>query len=248
MHVRIPMHASACIRRYHSYNSEGSVSHINGVWPILSNEQLIHSTKNLTLRVKQNPPTSAFFLAEHVFTASFQAVMSDLEKLIKDLSNKVDGFQKDLKIARESGRSIKSVGPGVTTVHPCSHDLMAVRTQGTSLTLGESIKLVVDPRHHLGERHVVIRIGARRAPHTHMATRKGAQRALNVLWRIPHQLLDVTEMKSWTHRLMTRSLSGVTILQWVATRSLRPTLPLCCKRWSLSSRTPALPDWNMLVV
>ena len=41
---------------------EGEVEYINGVWPVLSNEQLIHSTKNLTLRAKPTiePPALAF--------------------------------------------------------------------------------------------------------------------------------------------------------------------------------------------
>ena len=61
------------------YNSEGSVSHIKGVWPVLSDEQLF-AERNLTLRVKTKPtiepPISAFFLAEARFHSFFRAQQS----------------------------------------------------------------------------------------------------------------------------------------------------------------------------
>jgi len=48
------------------YNSEGSVSHINGVWPVLSVKQLFAVRSILRIKTKPTiePPTSAFFLAE----------------------------------------------------------------------------------------------------------------------------------------------------------------------------------------
>ena len=81
------------------YNSEGSVSHIKGVWPVLSDEQLF-TARNLTLRAKAKPaiepPISAFFSAEARVHSFFRAVMSELGNLVQGLSNKVDGIQKDL--------------------------------------------------------------------------------------------------------------------------------------------------------
>ena len=48
------------------YNSEGSVSHINGVWPVLSVKQLFTVRSILWIKTKPTiePPTLAFFLAE----------------------------------------------------------------------------------------------------------------------------------------------------------------------------------------
>ena len=90
------------------YNSEGSVSHINSVWPVLSDKQLF-TARNLTLRAKTKPtiepPTSAFFLAEARVHSFFWAVMSELENLVRGLSNKVDGIQKDLdNLKKHSGK------------------------------------------------------------------------------------------------------------------------------------------------
>ena len=42
------------------------------------------------------PPTSAFFLAETHVCSDFQTVMSELQSLIKNLSDRFDALQSDL--------------------------------------------------------------------------------------------------------------------------------------------------------
>ena len=177
--------------------------------------------------------------------------MSDLEKLIKDLSNKVDSFQeyldhlKDRLGKQKKHKKRRSRGHHRSPSQSQSRGSSDSRNEPHSRR--EHRELVVDPRHHLGERHMVIRIGTRRAAHLHVTTRKGARITPNVLKRIPHHLLDIARIKSPAHHFMTRSSNGVTIVQRVATRSLQPTSLQCRKRWGFSSRTPALPDWSMLV-
>ena len=68
--------------------------------------------ENLTLRAKTKPttepPTLAFFLAEARVHSFFRAVMSELENLVRGLSNKVDGIQKDLdNLKKRSGKRKK---------------------------------------------------------------------------------------------------------------------------------------------
>ena len=143
-----------------SYNSEGSVSHINGVWPVLSVEQLFavinfHPPDKIEPTI--GPPTSAFFLAETRVRSEFRTVMSELESLVKKLSDKFDGLQDDLEKLKSRSEKRKSMGSGaIPTGTAQGHDLGAVRTTGTGHTLGESIDVLhasdlgADRRHHLG--------------------------------------------------------------------------------------------------
>ena len=75
-------------------------SSISTVYGQFSQMNSYSQQENLTLRAKTKPttepPTSTFFLAEVRVHSFFRAVMSELENLIRGLSNKVDGIQKDL--------------------------------------------------------------------------------------------------------------------------------------------------------
>ena len=75
-------------------------SSISMVYGQFSQMNSYSQQENLTLWAKTKPttepPTSAFFLDEARVHSFFWAVMSKLENLVRGLSNKVDGIQKDL--------------------------------------------------------------------------------------------------------------------------------------------------------
>ena len=103
-----------------------------------------------------------------MLTASFQAVMSKLENLVRGLSNKIDGFQKDFRNIWGSERNMGSVIPDVTTgtSHPWSYDFGAVQTLEMNRTHKERTYvngLGVDQRRHPLDRHVAAMTGVRRA-------------------------------------------------------------------------------------
>jgi len=63
------------------------VSHINGVWPVLSVKQLfaVRNIHQITTKPLIESPTLAFFLAETCVYSEFQAAMSELKLLVKTL-------------------------------------------------------------------------------------------------------------------------------------------------------------------
>ena len=101
----------------HNYISGGSVSHINGVWPVFILNSYVHSFVHLRCKVRnpQSNPKSVFFIARTRVTAP---KMANLVNLAQEMSQKFDKLEKEVCALRK--QADKSHAHSCRIAHRCS--------------------------------------------------------------------------------------------------------------------------------